>query len=112
MAENGGEREKLNPCSQPICDFNGDGCLNGQCKSPNYCSCNIGWTGANCGECIPLPGCLHGYCQKGLECICETGWLGAHCDIRELNQIIINQLIISLNDINSINMTKFVSIDS
>ena len=88
MAENGGEREKLNPCSQPICDFNGAGCLNGQCKSPNYCSCNIGWTGANCGECIPLPGCLHGYCQKGLECICETGWLGAHCDIRELNQTI------------------------
>ena len=83
MAEIESQRNELYPCSEPVCNFDGKGCLYGTCKHPNYCSCDIGWTGINCGMCIPLPGCRHGYCQNALECICETGWKGALCDIRK-----------------------------
>ena len=94
--------EAMNPCSVPICDSEGKGktstqqvphavfnvsylgCLNGECKAPNTCACEIGWDGFHCDVCIPLPGCQNGFCNgTALECICNSGWSGAFCDIRK-----------------------------
>ena len=83
MSENDENMNKLDPCSQPICNFNGKGCKNGKCRAPNICSCDVGWQGVDCGTCIPRPGCVHGSCKKGLDCICEPGWSGALCNIRK-----------------------------
>ena len=77
-------------CSQPICNFgqNGTtiGCDHGICVEPQECACDIGWEGARCEICLPLPGCKHGYCQnQAFECICkdENSWQGAHCNERK-----------------------------
>ncbi len=78
-------------CSIPICHFrnNTSGlnmtCDHGTCTAPNDCACEIGWEGARCETCLPLPGCLHGYCKdKAFECICYDydKWTGEHCDKR------------------------------
>lgn len=42
----------LHPCLEPACDFNGVGCVHGQCRAPNYCACTIGWDGPNCNQVI------------------------------------------------------------
>ena len=70
----------LNPCSEPICT---GGCINGICKAPEYCACEIGWEGANCEICLTLPGCQQGTCTNVFECNCEEKWWGAYCDIRK-----------------------------
>ena len=31
------------PCAQPICNFDGNDCVNGKCMMPNVCACHIGW---------------------------------------------------------------------
>merc|ERR1712198_81013 len=69
------------PCSVPICD---PPCLNGVCKAPDVCSCDIGWDGPDCGTCLKLPGCVNGGCidqetkiPEPLKCICKYGWKGA-----------------------------------
>jgi hypothetical protein len=78
------DRDDLNPCTEPICDHNGQGCLHGECRSPDYCACEVGWEGANCETCVPLPGCDHGTCEHALECNCDDGFSGAYCDIRKI----------------------------
>ena len=70
-------------CSIPICDFHGLTCKNGNCTAPNVCTCELGWSGATCSNCIPLPGCQNGYCTEPLECICQDGWDGMFCDKRK-----------------------------
>ena len=30
----------LNPCLEPIFD---DGCIHGECKASNVCTCEVGW---------------------------------------------------------------------
>jgi len=76
------------PCAEPICN---PGCLNGECKLPNVCVCEIGWDGLDCGTCIDMPGCVNGGCiktdgagvKKGvpLTCNCQDNWQGALCDV-------------------------------
>jgi len=73
--------DALNPCPIPVCDVNGQPCEHGDCKAPNYCACEIGWEGAICDVCIPLPGCQHGNCTHALECNCMEGWTGGFCEI-------------------------------
>ena len=73
----------LYPCAEPVCDHNGKGCVNGICKSPNLCACDIGWEGLNCDKCIKLPGCKNGFCENELECQCEENWSGGFCQIRK-----------------------------
>jgi len=74
-------RDMLNPCPEPICDQNGLECEHGVCKAPNFCTCEIGWEGSICDQCINLPGCVHGNCTEALECNCFDGWEGGFCDI-------------------------------
>ena len=33
----------LNPCLEPVCDAEDGGCVNGECRAPNLCACEIGW---------------------------------------------------------------------
>ena len=66
----------INPCPVPICT---QGCVNGKCKAPNLCACDM-WEGQNCTVCTPFPSCQHGHCEKPFECNCESGWIGSHCD--------------------------------
>lgn len=75
--------DELNPCPVPICDRHGETCLNGECRAPNYCACDIGWEGELCDICICLPGCVHGNCTEALECNCFDGWEGGFCEIRK-----------------------------
>jgi len=75
----GWSNEKL-ACSVPFCDFNGETCVHGNCTEPERCTCDIGWQGLLCNECVCLPGCVNGYCEDPMECICETGWQGMFCD--------------------------------
>ena len=75
------ELNKLNPCLEPICEQNGIGCVHGECREPNFCACEVGWEGASCDNCVPLPGCNHGSCSNAFECSCDAGWAGAFCDI-------------------------------
>ena len=72
----------LHPCSVPICR---DGCNNGECKAPNYCTCDIGWTGLDCSTCLEKPGCQHGSCNEAFECNCDPEWFGSHCQTRKHN---------------------------
>jgi len=82
-------KDKHFPCAEPICDPK---CVNGECKLPNVCSCEIGWDGLDCGTCIDMPGCVNGGCTKfnddtqkleeePLTCKCKDNWQGALCDI-------------------------------
>ncbi|XP_059098127.1 neurogenic locus protein delta-like [Tigriopus californicus] len=75
-----------NPCPIPVCDYNGETCLHGECVRPNVCACKVGWEGHLCDTCIPLPGCVHGSCNSSFECNCAANakgvqlWEGAFCD--------------------------------
>ena len=71
---------ELSPCSEPICS---NGCINGECRAPDFCTCEIGWEGSDCTTCIEKPGCQNGYCSKAFECKCEAGWYGSHCELRK-----------------------------
>lgn len=69
-------------CDVPICR---KGCdpMQGYCKRPGECRCNLGFYGDKCERCIPLPGCQHGTCNVSFECICNKGWDGLFCSERE-----------------------------
>jgi len=68
-------------CNVPICDFNGQTCCDhGQCDKPQHCTCDIGWHGHICDQCLRMPGCVNGYCEQPFQCICEDGWEGLFCD--------------------------------
>ncbi|CAL4125393.1 unnamed protein product, partial [Meganyctiphanes norvegica] len=56
-------------------------CLNGQCTSPNSCSCFPGWRGNHCDIPVCHPVCLNGQCTSPNSCTCFPGWRGNHCDI-------------------------------
>ena len=48
-----------------------------------FISCNQGWKGKNCDECITLEGCHvdHGKCvNEPFTCSCADGWLGHYCN--------------------------------
>ena len=77
----------LHPCSVPICR---DGCNNGECKAPNYCTCDIGWTGLDCSTCLEKPGCQHGSCNEAFECNCDPEWFGSHCQTRKHTDLCTN----------------------
>ena len=69
------------------------GCVNGDCVSPNNCSCNAhshgiscnicddGWTGADCMTPICLSGCQHGSCTVPNTCVCDPRWNGTKCEL-------------------------------
>ena len=69
------------------------GCVNGDCVSPNNCSCNAhshgiscnicdnGWTGADCMTPICLSGCQHGSCTVPNTCVCDPRWNGTKCEV-------------------------------
>merc|ERR1712029_1267435 len=64
------EKEKLEPCSMPICDPQ---CQHGECRAPNFYACEIGWEGTHCDTCVLLPGCDHGTCENALNVIVKMG---------------------------------------
>lgn len=64
-------------CTVPKCDYE---CENGNCSGPDTCTCEVGWTSANCSQCICLPGCQNGFCHLPFECKCRPGWTGMLCD--------------------------------
>jgi len=72
-------------CQVPKC---GNDCdpQHGYCVKPGECKCNLGYQGASCRECIPLPGCLHGQCTKSFTCHCEPGWSGMFCNNPECSE--------------------------
>ena len=45
-------------------------------------SCELGWTGSSCNECITQLRCVHGNCNgKAYGCDCYEGWKGLNCEI-------------------------------
>ena len=48
-------------------------------------SCNPGWLGDRCDECMRYPGCDQGTCQIPGQCECRSGWGGLLCDKGKLN---------------------------
>lgn len=64
-------------CDKPIC---AEGCK-GTCQKPGECSCNYGYHGPLCDQCLLRPGCDHGSCNKPFECICDEGWGGPYCSL-------------------------------
>ncbi|CAG0895593.1 unnamed protein product [Darwinula stevensoni] len=68
-------------------------CFHGECKQPDTCNCDPGWTGSYCG--IPCPWdrwgpecrnhctCLNrGVCDPvDGSCRCDTGWMGTSCQL-------------------------------
>ena len=52
----------------------------GWCRRPDECRCRVGWTGANCTECVPYPGCSHGTCSEPWTCNCDPGYGGITCE--------------------------------
>ena len=57
------------------------GCINGGCKAPDHCACQIGWEGHDCSVCIKNPACQNGYCDEPFQCKCSSGWTGSQCEI-------------------------------
>ena len=43
-------------------------------------SCDDGWLGALCDECIPDLDCQNGQCNETERCICNQDWDGDNCD--------------------------------
>ena len=72
-------------CNTPICQHD---CEHGNCSGPDTCTCEVGWTSANCSHCICLPGCDNGYCDLPFECRCNPGWTGMLCNKRKLFLIV------------------------
>ncbi|XP_020495587.3 protein jagged-2b isoform X1 [Labrus bergylta] len=70
-------------CRTAICK---QGCnlLHGGCAVPGECTCNYGWKGQFCDECLLYPGCVHGTCNIPWQCSCERNWGGLLCD-KDLN---------------------------
>ncbi|XP_065845754.1 delta-like protein D [Oscarella lobularis] len=66
-------------CKTPICKT---GCskLHGSCTKPGQCTCDPGWKGNTCSDCVKKSGCKHGDCSNGNDCICQSHWLGPLCD--------------------------------
>nr|CAB3238232.1 Delta-like protein precursor [Phallusia mammillata] len=54
--------------------------FNGVCAPDGQCSCDEGWEGDNCNECIVKTGCMHGSCDQPWQCNCDEGWGGKNCD--------------------------------
>ncbi|KAM7289608.1 uncharacterized protein ISCGN_029737 [Ixodes scapularis] len=79
-----GSKECLEGWTEPECDVPAcaDGCHpeHGFCERPGECLCKMGWEGARCERCTPMPGCLHGTCNASFECNCLPGWDGFFCN--------------------------------
>ncbi|CAN8031183.1 unnamed protein product, partial [Ixodes persulcatus] len=79
-----GSKECLEGWTEPECDVPAcaDGCHpeHGFCERPGECLCKMGWEGARCERCTPMPGCLHGACNASFECNCLPGWDGFFCN--------------------------------
>ncbi|XP_078503561.1 protein delta homolog 2 [Lissotriton helveticus] len=64
----------------------GDGCstlcdlAHGHCDEDDKCSCDPGWEGEHCENCVRMPGCVHGACHQPWQCMCLAGWAGKFCD--------------------------------
>ncbi len=54
---------------------------NGVCDTnTNFCSCDAGWIGVDCGTPSCPGGCGSGTCVSPFVCVCDTGYGGANCD--------------------------------
>ncbi len=67
-----------------------EGCLYGTCAVPGICTCNEGYSGANCTECMLFfhsffhttavcLSCVNGECTAPGVCTCNEGWSGSGC---------------------------------
>ncbi|CAL4120082.1 unnamed protein product, partial [Meganyctiphanes norvegica] len=78
-----------------VCD---PACINGQCTSPNHCSCSSGWTGNLCDIPICDPVCLNGQCTSPNKCSCSPGWMDNLCDIPVCDPVCLNGQCTSPNN--------------
>ncbi len=67
-----------------------EGCSNGTCTVPGICTCNEGYSGANCTERMHssssvshttavCSSCVNGDCTAPGFCTCNEGWSGSGC---------------------------------
>ena len=55
-------------------------CINGECDTPNNCTCDSGWDGYDCTTPICSQGCVNGECTGPDDCMCCANWQGGACD--------------------------------
>ncbi|XP_071482925.1 scavenger receptor cysteine-rich domain-containing protein DMBT1-like [Diadema antillarum] len=72
-----GTEEDEDNCHSGNCT---NGCVHGACVGPDMCSCEDGYQGPSCEDCVPFEGCVHGTCENPGDCICLPGWGGLFCD--------------------------------
>ena len=60
---------------------------NGQCSSPDNCTCFGGWFGDNCSQPVCMKHCnlTNGYCIQPGECLCKYSWDGVYCNVSKDN---------------------------
>eukprot|EP01119_Soliformovum_irregulare_P014718 TRINITY_DN4041_c0_g1_i1.p1 TRINITY_DN4041_c0_g1~~TRINITY_DN4041_c0_g1_i1.p1 ORF type:complete len:656 (-),score=100.42 TRINITY_DN4041_c0_g1_i1:37-2004(-) len=64
-------------CSQPYC---AQGCINGNCTAPGYCTCATGYTGSSCQTATCNPPCRNnGQCIGVNLCNCTQLYTGTWC---------------------------------
>ena len=72
-----------------LCTGVRDCSAHGSCIKPDVCSCNPGYTGADCRrKAVCLHGCSgSGICLGNEKCLCNVDWTGSKCDVRSCESL-------------------------